>query len=559
MVRWSAVLLAAALLFPGCRQETDPPPGPASEGSGPPAAAAEPAPGDTLVVAYRGDVEGFDPVTARSLAAMELIELMQPSLFGATLVDCRLGFTPGYAEAWEWSDDGRTLTLQLARDWTWRDGEPVNVDDVLATLERVADPGSGSPRGPDLRVLRAEQPWTRVDDHTLTVHFAETGTETELLARIGGTPIVPAHAHAGMTGAGAPQEGEGIGAGPFVLERWEPGQRIRLARREGGGGAEVALLDAVEVRILPDASARMLALERGDVDMLVGVEAHELAQLLERNPDLQVFRRGKRFLDFVGWNLSRPPFTDAGVRTALAHAVDVEVLIDALLVAGDHRLGARATGDISPELCHAVDGGLAPLTHDPQRARALLAEAGYGDADGDGWLERGGDALAFELLYAEGNERRKGAGLILQEQLRSVGVRVTLQPVERFALYEKLQRGEFEAALTGWGAGLDPDPTPFWTAGGPFNFVGYSSPAADALIARGLEAKTADDADAAWRELQHTLYRDQPYLFLYWIDDVVVAAPRFRDIAVSPVALFEDLHRWWVPPELQKYRSPHPG
>lgn len=556
MCRWSVGVLAACLSFAGCDREPTPAsPAPAAE-SATTAPSTKPVTGDTLVVAYRGDVEGFDPVTAGSLAAMELIELMQPSLFRATLEDCRLGFTPAFAEGWDWSADGLTLTLRLARGWTWRDGEAVDVDDVMATLERVADPAAGSPRGPDLRVLRQPDPWTRVDDRTLSLHFAARGKPTDMLAQVGGTPIAPAHASAGMSGAGSPGEGEGVGAGPFVLERWEPGQRIRLARRGGDGGAREAYLDAVEVRILPDASARILAFERGDVDMLVGVEAHELAQLIDRKPETQVFQRGQRFLDFVGWNLGREPFSDSRVRTALAHAVDVEQLIDALLVAGPHRLGTRATGNVSPELCHAVDGILKPLAHDVPRARALLAEAGYEDQDGDGWVERGGADLRFELLYAEGNERRKGAAIIVQEQLREVGVQVSLQPIERLALYEKLRRGEFEAALSGWAAGLKVDPSLFWGTDGPFNFVGYSNPAADERIAEGLAAETAEGAETAWKDLQRTLYGDQPYLFLYWIDEVVVVDPRFRDVKISPVALFEDLHRWWVPRDLQRHPSP---
>ncbi len=548
---WKTIAVACALGF-GLACDRDPPT--LEEADAP--ADLGPSTGGTLVVAYRGDVEGFDPVTARTGATVELLEQMFPSLARASFDDCRLSFQPGLAESWVWSGEGQTLTLTLRGDRTWQDGRAVGVDDVIGTLARVADPGEGSPRGAGLSTLRDDPPWRRKGDHQLELRYAEAGIPEELLAHVFATPIAPAHAPPSLDGAGT-QGAEGlVAAGPFLLDRWEPGHRIRLARREGGGAGETPYLDAVEVRILPDSATRMLAYQRGDVDMLVGVEARELATLCEHRPGTQVFRRGRRFLDFVGWNLQRAPFDDLRVRRAMAHAVDVDLLIDALLVAGEHRLGQRAVGTISPELCHATDPGLEPLARDLALARQLLEEAGWSDTDGDGRLDKGGARLEFTLLYAAGNDRREGVATILQQQLAEVGVEVALQPLERLALYEKLRRGEFDAALSGWSMGLRIDPAKFWSKGGPYNFVGYSDPEINELIERGEASLDPASADQAWRELQRQLYADQPYLFLYWIDEVVVLAPRIRDASVTPVAVFEDLHRWWIPPDLRRHRVP---
>jgi peptide/nickel transport system substrate-binding protein len=542
-MRRSGFLATIACLGLACAQET---PTPALVPASLPIV-EQPTTGDTLVVAYRGDVDGFDPVIARSSATMELLELLYPSLSRAAFDDCRLSFAPGLAEAWSWGDDGRTLTLQLRADRSWQDGQRVDVDDLIATLTRLADPSVGSPRGFAPELLRATEPWTRRDDHTLDLHFAEPVASDDTLARVFVTPIAPAHAEPISTEAGPTVAEDLIASGPFLLDRWEPGQRIRLVRREGAPAEQTAYLDAVEVRILPDAFTRRLAFEQGEVDMLLGVQAPDLARILEQRPDVQVSHRGRRFLDFVGWNLERPPFDDVRVRTAMAHAVDVDLLIDALLVAGEHRLGERAVGPIPPQLCHATDPDLSPLPRDLPRARQLLAEAGWEDPDGSGRLFKDGQRLEFTLLYSAGHERREAAAVILQQQLAELGVEVSLLPVERLALYEKLRRGEFEAALVGWAMGLRIDPSPFWLAGGPYNFVGYDNPRVAELIAAGVAAPDPAAADDSWRELQRQLHQDQPYLFLFWSDEVAVLDPRFEDARITPVAVFEDLHRWWVP------------
>jgi len=534
-------MLLLALL--SCADDEAPPP------DDPPSAtvAEQPSRGGTLVVAYRDDIDGFDPVIARSNASMEVLELLYPSLSRAKFEDCRLSFEPGLAESWSWSDDGLTLTLRLRSDLSWQDGQAVDADDLIATWTRLADPAVDTPRGFPPGFLRSEEPWTRRDALTLDLNLAETLPTHEALPLIFAPLVAPAHAEP-VTSEAGPRVAEGlVAAGPFLLDRWEPGQRIRLVRREGNPADRAAFLDAVEVRILPDSFTRQLAFENGEVDMLIGVQAPELAAILERRPDAQVFHRGRRFLDFVGWNLTRPPFDDVRVRNALARAVDVDALVEALLVAGEHRLGERAVATVPPALCHSVDPTLSPLARDLPAARQLFADAGWSDTDGDGWLDRGGERLAFTLLYMAGHERREAAGVILQEQLAEAGVQVTLQPVERLALFERLRGGDFEAALSGWAMGLRVKPSRFWKAGGPYNFVGYDDPEVDDLIARGEATADPALADPIWRELQRELHEDQPYLFLFWSDEVAVVDPRIRDARITPVAAFEDLHRWWVP------------
>ena len=475
---------------------------------------------------------------------MDLLEHMFPCLVSATF-DGSLRFGPALADSWTF--DGADLTLRLRQDLTWQDGEPVDADDVIFTLEASADPAVGSPRLPALGVLRDESPWERIDASTVVLHFREPGRPETLLASVARSLVVPQHVLADVERdqlRSAAFGSQPIAVGPFLLERWDRGEQIVLRKRAGGS----ALLDRVVLRVITDPTTRRTAFPTGEIDLLPSVDVADLQSLVDVRPGTRVVRRGYRFVDYIGWNLRDPRFADVRVRRALAHAVDVDALIGALLTHGSERYGRRSTGTITPELQGATDKTIAPLGHDLQRAAALLDEAGWTDHDGDGIVDRDGSQLRFALLYASGNERRKLTTEVIQSQLAEIGVRAEPTVMERHSLRERLRSRDFEAVLAGWAAGLAIDPSPVWHSGEPseFNFVGYDNPRVNSVIDRGLAAQDTAEADAAWREMQRLIYDDQPYCFLFWIDDVAVVAPHVRDTEINILGAFHKLDRWWL-------------
>ena len=497
--------------------------------------AGGPVPGGTLVVAYAGPLDSLNPLVGRSSATMDVLEQLFPSLFEVAF-ECGLRFEPGLVESWAIGDDGRTLILTLEDDRSWEEGEAIDADDVLVTLNTTMEPELRSHRAASLQGMTFE----RAGDHEVIVRFDEAMGEFAALGALGRNLVVPEHGLVGVPAADIaahPYSGDPEVAGPFVVDRWERRGDLVLLAREGDGRP---LLDRVVVRVLDDPTARLRAFEAGEVDLVAGLGAQDVQQLATTRPDARIVRRGERFVDFVAWNLADERFADPRVRTALAHAVDVESLIGALLATEEERYGRRAVGTVPPVLCGAHADGIEPLGFEPARARTMLAEAGV-------------DGLGFELAYASGNERREQAALILQQQLAEVGVEVVLQPMDASALYPRLRQGRYEAALVGWAKGLVVDPRPFWGTGGAYNVTGYADDEVDALIERGLEAGVGEEADAVWREVQATIYMEQPALFLYWVDDLVAVDPRFRDTRIDAVSLLGGLERWWVPVGERRY------
>ena len=546
---WALLALSVA----GCGGERASPPE-AAETPSPAAAAPEPALGGALVVAYGADVDTLNPVVASSDLSGQILDFLYPLLVTPRF-DCRCRYEPGLAREWSWSDDGLTLTFLLREDVRWSDGEAVDADDVRFTLELIRDPVVASGYGSYLEHMRAEAPVETPDPHTVVVHFARRYDPDTMLSHVGSCPIVPQHALSDVARdelRAAPFGSSPVTAGPFRFERWERGQRLLLER--DAAAMQVPFLDRVEFRVIPEYTTRVLELERGEVDLLPGLQVADAERLARERPDIRVIPRGHRYLDYIAWNLRDERFADERVRKALAHAVDADELIDALLRAGDQRFGARAAGTITPELCDLRDEAVAPIPHDLAAAAALFAEAGWTDSDGDGWLDRDGRRLAFTLETNGSNPRRVQAQVIVQEQLRRAGADVTLATHEGNTFFDRLKGGEFEAALTGWGAALVVDPSRLWKSDGVYNFPGYRSAEADALIERGLAATAPAEAASRWRELQALIHAAQPACFLYWRDELVAIHGRFADVGIDTLWLFTDLHRWRVPADQRRTR-----
>jgi len=541
-----ATLLATTA---GCKKgEETPTPTPT------PAEAETPVRGGSLVIGYPADVDLFHPLVYSSDLSGQLLERMFPTLI-VPHFQCQCIYEPQLAERWDWSEDGLTLTFHLRKDVTWSDGEPVDADDVLFTWDLVADDQVGSAWAPHLDNLRKQDPVEKLDAHTVAVHFDHRYDLVTMLTHVGSIGVVPEHVmrdwprdnHRGAPFASAP-----VTASWFRMERWDRGQQIVLTRDESAPFEHPAYLDRVVVRIVPEYATRLMELENGTLDMLPGVHLEDMERLEAEHPEIRLERRGLRFNDYIAWNLKDPRFADVRVRRALAHAMDVEVLIDSILTSGGERYGRRAVGTITPELCSMHNDDIQPLNHDLERASALFAEAGWHDSDGDGWLDRDGQRFTFTLETNAGNPRRALAQIIVQEQLRQAGIDVQVGTVEGNVFFDKLKRHEFEAALGGWGSSLFVDPSNKWLTGGAYNYPSYSNPQVDELINRGLATADQDEARRCWQEMQARIYEDQPYAFLYWRDEVVAIHERFRDVRIDVLCLLQDLHKWWVPLDQQR-------
>src|SRR5262249_10775816 len=144
--------------------------------------------------------------------------------------------------------------------------------------------------------------------------------------------------------------------------------------------------------------------------------------------------------------------------------------------------------------------------------------------------------------------RRAQGAVLFQDQMKQVGVSVNIQQVESNTLFERSRKHDFDAVLSGWSAGLFVDPSPLWHCNDPahnkeyqFNFVGYCNPEVDKLIDQGLATPNPKDSAPIWKDVQAKIYADQPYLFLWWMDEVDAVNSRFEHTTVDILSPYDRL------------------
>jgi peptide/nickel transport system substrate-binding protein len=439
--------------------------------------------------------------------------------------------------------------MTLRTDVEFADGERVDADDVAFTYGLIADPRAAArQRGYTARLDPNAAPRVVDSTHLEWVFTEDYGRSTQL-AHVGSVPILPAHILRYVEPQAVishPSARVPLATGAFVVADHQPGVSLELRPnpRHADGRPH---LDRVIFRVIPDYATRLHELRSGGVDVVAEIDLADVPALAN-HPDIRLYRRGLRSMDYVSWNLDKAMFADVRVRRAFAMAVDVQALVDELLTVQGVPYGRRAVSTVTPELCSTHASHIVPIAPDLDAAGALLDAAGWVDANGDGVREREGVPLAFPLLTTAGNARREAAGRRIAEMLAPLGVAVEVKPLEATELFHRLEKGDYEAAMAGWAAQLFMDPRAMWSTRGVSNFPRYSNADVDGLIERGLSVQDHEKEQRIWHKMQAQIYEDQPYLFLYWIEDVLAARDRVDGVHATVLSAFDSLHAWRIGP-----------
>ena len=399
------------------------------------------------------------------------------------------------------------VVFRLHDDVRWHDGAPFTSRDVKFTYEAMMDDRVASPRKPDYElVLSVETP----DARTVRVVYRRPfspALESWM------TSVLPAHLLAGvppdrwpLTFNRAP-----VGTGPFKFAEWKTNQFVRVARNEDYFKG-LPHLDGIVFRTLPDPLTLRLAFETRQVDFW-SADPWAVGSFRE-DERFTLFTSPSNSYNYVGWNLRRPMFQDLRVRQALAHAVNIDQMIRYIL----YGYGTQSTGIFTPEMWF-FNPRVQPLAYDPEAARQLLDEAGWVPGE-DGIRVKDGLRFAFTLITNNGNVIRSDIATLVQENLRAIGIEVTVEMYE-WAVFLKrfVNQGEFDAVVLGWALGQGFDQFQIWhssqTEPERLNMVGYRNKEADRLLESVREEFDRGEIIRQCGELQQLIYDDQPYLFLF--------------------------------------------
>ncbi|MCX7713255.1 MAG: ABC transporter substrate-binding protein [Chthoniobacterales bacterium] len=401
------------------------------------------------------------------------------------------------------------ILFHLREGVCWQDGHPFSADDVLFTYSSIMDDTIASPRKSDFTLIGEI---TKLSDQELLVRYRRPYSPALNSWRMA---IIPAHILKGKS----PQwwaenfNRKPIGTGPFRLAEWKTNEYIRLERNPNYWRNPAPWLDAIIFRVLPDPITLRLAFETRQVDFW-SVDPWAVKAFLKDNR-FDLFRSPTSTYTYVGWNLRKPIFQDIRIRKALAHAVDVSAMIRYLL----YGYGSQSNGIFTPQMWF-YDPSIQPLEYNPEKARRLLAEAGWMPGP-DGILQKDGRRFEFTLITNNANEIRRDAATLLQDNLRKVGISVSIELYEWAVLISRfVHKAEFDAILLGWSLPQDDfDQFQIWhssqTAPAMLNIIGFESQTVDTLLEKLRSEFDRQKILELASQLQREIYSLQPYLFLF--------------------------------------------
>jgi peptide/nickel transport system substrate-binding protein len=439
-----AILAVASLVFvAGC--------GP--KGTGAPKAKK----GGVLVFARSGDSVGLDP------AREDDGESYYPAdNIYETLVEFKPGSTdvmPGLAESWTASADGLEYTFKLRKNVKFHDGTPFNADAVVYSLSRQFKkdhPEYGN--GPwkywgymDMDNIIKDV--VAVDN--LTVKISLKKPEAPFIANLAmnfSSIVSPTAAKK----YGKDFSSNPVGTGPFKFVSWVKDDNIVLERNPSYWGQK-AYLDRVILKVIPDATARYLALKKGEADLIDFPNPSDIAAI-EGDTNLKVVKQAGMNVGYLALNTQKKPFTDKRVRQAINYAVNKAEILTAVYGA----LGVSAKNPLPPDMW-GYNKSIEEYGYNPEKAKQLLAEAGY---------PKGFKTTLWAMPVSRPyNPNGRRMAEILQAQLKAVGITAEIVSYEWGTYLDKTDHGEHDMALLGWtGDNGDPD---------NFLWVLLSAPAAE--------------------------------------------------------------------------------
>jgi ABC-type transport system substrate-binding protein len=362
-----------------------------------------------------------------------------------------------------------------------------------------------------------------------------------------------------------------VGCGPYLLERWETGQQVVLRRKARWwadtleGVAYEAYPDKLIYRVINDPNTAITNLKAQKLDVMNAIPAKDFVQLKANTGFTTHFSLHTPPMfaySYIGLNMrpqGRPPvFTDRRVRRALAHLLDVDMLIKKF----SYGMAQRITGPLYPMQRGSYNDTLPPILYDPAKAAQLLDEAGWIDQDGDGIREKMIDGrkvnLEFEILTNAGNEVRLQIARILQQEAQKVGIKVNITSLDWSIFLERTKKHDFDAYIGGWIGSHNPQDlkqiwhTKSWAEGGS-NYVGFGNDETDRIIELSREELDKTRRDSLYRLFHAIVYEEQPYIFLTAPYERIAIHKRFRNAYTSPIRPGFFPSGFWTPKEHVRY------
>jgi len=477
-------LLIAGIVIAGCT--TTKAQAASSEASSASATQASTSP-KILKMADLSEITSLDPATSGTFIG-EKAMVTEP-LIGATQ---DFVVTPKLATSWKQTSP-TTWEFKLRDDVKFHNGKPMTANEVKFSFDRACKLNAANREMADYKGSRV------IDDHTIEI------TTNRI------NPVLPAIVHYNGFGIIHPDSlnAQGnfsipVGTGPMMYDSFNQQTRVFTVKKSPDYWAGTVKLDGVVYSSVPDHNSRTLAIEKGEIDFTVDLPYNE-ADRIEALPGINVEKYLTPRVYILTVNHDRALLKDIRMRQALSLAINRTDIVNHVL----YGVGQSARGYFLPSMSFG-NKNLKELPYDPVKAKALLAEMGYKDKNGDGIVEKDGQPLTINLLTATNRPGLAPMAETIGSDLKAIGIQPNVEVMASAASSDRTKAGKYDLSLSASNIAMVPDPAyilPRWfTSNGSSNTGHYKNATLDAQIDDALHTADEKERLAKWNKVEADAY-----------------------------------------------------
>lgn len=438
---------------------------------------------DTIVFAQGADPRGLDPALVDDGESAKIISNVYEGLIKYSKDSTKL--EPSLAESWDVSPDGLTYTFHLKKGVKFQDGTDFNADAVKFNVERQLDPKVTKDMTYASFVYGSVKDVQVVDANTVKINLKTPSTPfLSNLAMSLGAPIVSPKA---LQDNNNNVNEHPVGTGPYTFVSWTKGQNVVLKRNDNYWGTKAVTTNVI-FKFIADNSARVVALNNGEADIIDGIDATVVKQIQDSGN--KIYEAPGMNINYMAYNTSKAPFNDVKVRTAISQAVNVPELVKSL-----YQGYAEPATSVMPNFMPGFDASIKQVSFDQAAAKAALTAAGV--------------TSLHIITYTNPRPYNTANGQALAEAiqgyLKNVGVTAKIDAFDWTTYKQKVKAGDYDVCFYGW-TGDNGDPDNFMSLMSDkdpaMNVARYDNDAYKTLIAKGLSTPSGDARNKVYTDLE---------------------------------------------------------
>ncbi|MEF9983372.1 MAG: ABC transporter substrate-binding protein [Oscillospiraceae bacterium] len=469
-------------------------------------------------IAQASDVLSFDPHKINDFNTSTALRHIYSTLVKLTPDNQIVG---DLAESWK-NIDEKTIEFKLRPNVKFHNGETLKAEDVKFSIEREMASSAARHMVKDVESMEV------VDDLTVIMHLKKPSAPifASLTYALSGI-LCKSHVEA-LEASGKTIDDKPNGTGQYKFGSYKSGDQTVLVKYDDYFG-EKAANDQLVLKIIPDGAARTIALETGDVDIVNDVNFVDVNRIIE-NDKLDLINYPSTGFEHVLINNQKKPFDNVKVRQALNHAVErasiIKVAANGQAVAADSYISSGAMG---------YSKNVTVYDYDIAKAKALLAEAGYPDG--------------FEASILVFTDQRNRTAQVLQASFGEIGIKLSIESMEKGAFYEKTNVGDYDMAILGWTADADPSEIfdGMWHSaalGETGNRQRYINPEVDKLLEEASAEMDMAKRLVTYEKIQQIITADAGVIPIYYLNGLIGRSKNVEGIVPFSIGShrFEQAH-----------------